>query len=55
MGSGREAQEAIRGLHNSRFRGRTLSVREATATEETAAGHPRMFESMNFVDGADEK
>jgi hypothetical protein len=51
----REAQDAIQGLNNSRFRGRTLSVRAATATEETAAGHPRMFESMNFVDSADEE
>ena len=55
MGSCGEAHDAIRGLHNSRFRGQTLSVRAATATEEAAAGHPRMFESMNFVnDDAEE-
>ena len=50
-----EARDAIRALHNSAFHGRTLSVRAATAAEETAAGHPRMFESMNIVDESEEE
>ena len=48
------AHDAIRALDNSEYHGRTLSVRAATAAEETAAGHPRMFESMNFIDDSKE-
>jgi RNA recognition motif-containing protein len=43
-----EARTAIRALDNSEFRGRTLRVRAATAAEETTAGHPRMFGTMNM-------
>jgi RNA recognition motif-containing protein len=50
MSTRREARAAIRALNNSEFHGRTLTVRGATAAEETAAGHPRMFESMNMGD-----
>src|SRR5438132_5900591 len=44
------ARNAIRALDDSEFRGRTLTVRAATAAEQTAAGHPRMFTSMNMGD-----
>ena len=47
------ARDAIRALNNSEFRGHTLIVRAATADEETAAGHPRMFTSMNMSDDDD--
>ena len=50
-----EARDAIRGLHNVAFHGRTLNVRAATAAEQTEAGHPRMFGSMNIVENADEE
>ena len=55
MRSRAEARDAIRGLHNSAFHGRILSVRAATAAEETAAGHPRMFGSMNIVADSEEE
>ena len=47
------ARDAIRALDDCEFHGRTLTVRAATAAEETAAGHPRMFTSMNMGDDAD--
>ena len=49
------ACNAIRALNDSQFRRRTLTVRSATAAEETAAGHPRMFTSMNMGDDEEEK
>ena len=49
------ARKAIRALNDSDFGGHTLAVRVATAEEECAAGHPRMFESMNMRDAADEE
>ena len=49
------ARKAIRALNDSGFGGRTLTVRAATAEEESAAGHPRMFESMNMCDDANEE
>jgi RNA recognition motif-containing protein len=54
MGTERETHTALRALDHSEFRGRTLSVRAATAAEQTAAGHPRMFETMNMADDAEE-
>jgi RNA recognition motif-containing protein len=54
MRTRREARDAISGLHNIAFHGRTLNVRAATAAEQTAAGHPRMFGSMNIVENTDE-
>jgi len=50
MESENEAITAIRALDGSTFHGNTLSVRAATAMEETAAGRPRMFGTMNMVD-----
>ena len=55
MGTMQAARDAIRALDNTQFRGRTLTVRAATAAEETAAGHPRMFTSMNMGDDEEEK
>lgn len=55
MRTKQEARTAIHALNNTEFRGGTLSVRAATAAEETAAGHPRMFETMNMTDGAEEE
>jgi hypothetical protein len=37
-------------LDGRSFKGGMLEVRAATAQEETAAGHPRMFGTMNMVD-----
>jgi RNA recognition motif-containing protein len=50
MESTQGARDAIAALNDSAFRGRTITVRAATAAEETAAGHPRMFTSMNMGD-----
>ena len=47
------ARDAMRALDGLKFHGRTLCVRAATAEEETAAGHPRMYESMNIPDAPD--
>jgi RNA recognition motif-containing protein len=55
MDTAQGARDAIRALNDSEFRGRTLTVRAATAAEETAAGHPRMFTSMNMGDDEEEK
>jgi len=52
MGTKQEARNAIYALNNTEFRGGTLSVRAATAAEETAAGH---FETMNMANGAEEE
>jgi RNA recognition motif-containing protein len=41
---------AIRTLDGSTFHGNTLIVRAATAVEETASGHPRLFSTMNMAD-----
>jgi RNA recognition motif-containing protein len=54
MDTPQAARDAIRALNGLRFRGRTLTVRAATAAEETAAGHPRMFTSMNMGDDDDD-
>jgi len=53
MSTRREARDAIHALDNFEFHGRRLTVRGATAAEEAAAGHPRMFESMNMGDEGD--
>ena len=55
MDTTQAARDAIRALDNWEFRGRTLTVRAATAAEETAAGHPRMFTSMNMGDDEEER
>jgi RNA recognition motif-containing protein len=55
MGTMKEAQAVIQALNNSEFQGRRLTVRGASAIEESAAGHPRMYESMNMGDDAEEK
>lgn len=49
-----DAMDAIRALDGTQFRGQMLSVRPATAAEETAAGHSRMFGPMNMTDDEDE-
>jgi RNA recognition motif-containing protein len=45
-----DAIRAVRTLHGTHLKGNKLEVRLATAAEETAAGHPRMFGSMNMDD-----
>ena len=55
MATLKEAQDVMHALNNAEFHGRRLHIRSATAIEETAAGHPRMFESMNMNDDALEK
>lgn len=45
-----ETANAIRALDQWEFHGHALTVRAATAAEESAAGHPRMFTSMNMGD-----
>ena len=55
MDTTQAARDAIRALDNWEFRGRTLTVRAATAAEETAVGHPRMFTSMNMGDDEEER
>jgi RNA recognition motif-containing protein len=55
MSTKREARTAIHALDNSEFRGRTLRVRAATAAEETTAGHPRMFGTMNMPSSGTEE
>ena len=44
-----DAARVARALHGS-FRGMALEVRAATAEEESAAGHPRIFGTMNMGD-----
>lgn len=50
MESAAEAIEIVRSLHGTVFHGCTLEVRPATAMEESAAGSPRMFGTMNMSD-----
>jgi len=50
MHTDEEARNAISALNDFEFRGRMLGVRRATASEQTAAGHSRMFESMDMGD-----
>ena len=45
-----DASNVARTLHGRSFHGTTLEVRPATAVEETASGHPRMFDTMNMGD-----
>ena len=45
-----DAIHAARSLHGTLFQGDNLEVRPSTAAEERAAGHPRMFGSMNMAD-----
>jgi RNA recognition motif-containing protein len=54
MSTMKEAQDVIAAMNNSEFRGRRLTVRGATAVEESAAGHPRMYESMNMADDTED-
>jgi len=55
MDTAEGAHNAIRALNQWQFHGHALTVRAATAEEETAAGHPRMYESMNMNDDANEE
>ena len=55
MDTAEGARDAMRALNDSDLGGHTLTVRAATAEEESAAGHPRMFESMNMRDDADDE
>lgn len=50
MESDAEARAAIRVLDGFEVRGCRLTVRWATAAEQTACGHPTMFGSMNMAD-----
>jgi RNA recognition motif-containing protein len=50
MESEHDAIIAIRTLDGSTFHGNALCVRTATELEEAAAGHPRMFSTMNMAD-----
>jgi RNA recognition motif-containing protein len=45
-----DAQAAVLMLDGSAHFGTRLTVRAATAREETAAGHPRFFGTMNMID-----
>lgn len=45
-----DAVRVARALHGSSFHGTRLKVRAATAREETAAGNPPMFGTMNMSD-----
>ena len=46
------AEAAIAELDGSRILGHTVSVRWASAPEQTACGRPPMFGSMNMTDDA---
>ena len=48
------ARNAMRALNDSKDGDQKLTVRAATAEEESAAGHPRMFTSMNMPDDPDD-
>jgi hypothetical protein len=50
MLSDADAEEACEALNGAEFHGAHLEVRPARASEETAAGHARMFEPMNMPD-----
>lgn len=45
-----DARAVMRALHGEPFHGEALDVRPATAVEETASGHPRVFGTMNMGD-----
>ena len=45
-----DAVQAVRTLHGTDLKGNELEVRPATAAEETASGHPRIFGTMNMGD-----
>ena len=47
-----QARAAIRTLNGFEIRGQLLTVRWATAPEQTACGHPAMFGTMNLSNGA---
>ena len=53
MNEADDATRALRELNGQEFRGARLTVRPATAAEETTAGHPRMFGTMNMADDPD--
>ena len=53
MGSEEEAAAAIAALNGAEAFGIVIDVRWATAREQTASGHPRMFSSMNMTDVGD--
>jgi len=53
MGSQQEATDAIAALNGAAVCGTVIVVRWATAQEQSASGHPRMFSSMNMTDGSD--
>ena len=53
MQSDTDARAAIRALDGFEIRGASLTVRWATAAEQTACGHPAMFGTMN-MSGLDE-
>jgi len=50
MESEQDVAAAIDALHGRSFNGRTLTARIASAREQTAAGQPRMFSTMNMGD-----
>ena len=50
MESEQQATNAIRALQGSTFRGNRLTVRAATAAEETTAGRSHKFSTMNMGD-----
>jgi hypothetical protein len=52
MGSVAGARAVAAALHGSNYNRRVLHVGRSTAAEETAAGHPRMFTTMNAGDAA---
>jgi len=52
-GSEAEATAAIAVLDGAVACGTVVAVRWATAQEQTASGHPRMFSSMNTTDLGD--
>jgi hypothetical protein len=53
MGSEEEAMAAIAALNGAVVCETVVAVRWATAREQTASGHPRMFSAMNMTDGSD--
>ena len=53
MGSEAEASAAIAALDGAVTCGTVIAVRWATAQEQTASGHPRMFGTMNMTDPGD--
>ena len=53
MGSQEEARAAIAALDGEAACGAAVTVRWATAREQTASGHPRVYSSMNMTDLSD--